>query len=32
VTFFTADDLRSMNDPLAKAMYDIGIRSACSVP
>jgi formate hydrogenlyase transcriptional activator len=32
VTFFDAADLRSMNDPLAKAMYEIGVRSACPVP
>ncbi len=32
VTFFTADDLRDMNDPLAKAMYEAGVRSVCSVP
>ena len=32
VTFFDAADLRNMNDPLAKAMYEIGVRSACSVP
>jgi len=32
VTFFTADDLRDMNDPLAKTMYEGGIRSVCSVP
>ena len=32
VTFFTAEDLRDMNDPLAKAMYEGGIRSVCSVP
>jgi formate hydrogenlyase transcriptional activator len=32
VTFFTGEDLREINDPLAKAMYDAGVRSACSVP
>ena len=32
VTFFTAEDLRNMDDPLAKAMYEGGIRSVCSVP
>jgi formate hydrogenlyase transcriptional activator len=32
VTFFAADDLREMNDPLAKAMYEAGVRSVCSVP
>jgi formate hydrogenlyase transcriptional activator len=32
VTFFTADDLRDMNDPLAKTMYEAGIKSVCSVP
>ncbi len=30
--FFTCDDLRDMNDPLAKTMYEGGIRSVCSVP
>src|SRR5271169_616339 len=32
VAFFTSDDLRDMNDPLAKAMYEEGIRSVSSVP
>jgi len=32
VTFFTADDLRDMNDPLTKTMHEAGIRSVCSVP
>src|ERR1700687_1712530 len=32
VAFLTADDLRDMNEPLAKAMYEGGIRSVCSVP
>ncbi len=32
VTFFTAEDLRNMDDPLAKAMYEGEIRSVCSVP
>ncbi|MGA2980941.1 MAG: sigma 54-interacting transcriptional regulator [Terriglobales bacterium] len=32
VTFLTADDLRDMNDALAKTMYEGGIRSVCSVP
>jgi formate hydrogenlyase transcriptional activator len=32
VSFLTADDLRAMNEPLAKAMYESGIRSVCSVP
>jgi len=32
VTFFTAVDLRDMKGPLAKAMYEIGIQSVCSVP
>jgi formate hydrogenlyase transcriptional activator len=32
VTFLTADDLRGMNEPLAKAMYAGGVRSVCSVP
>jgi formate hydrogenlyase transcriptional activator len=31
-TFLTADDLRDMNDPLAKAMCEAGVRSVCSVP
>jgi formate hydrogenlyase transcriptional activator len=32
VAFLTADDLRAMNEPLARAMYESGIRSVCSVP
>ncbi|MGA2354926.1 MAG: sigma 54-interacting transcriptional regulator [Terriglobales bacterium] len=32
VAFYTGDDLRQMDAPLAKAMYQRGIRSACSVP
>jgi formate hydrogenlyase transcriptional activator len=32
VTFFTASDLRTVNDPLAKTMYEVGIQSVCSVP
>jgi formate hydrogenlyase transcriptional activator len=32
ITFFTAEDLREMDDPLAKTMYKTGIRSVCSVP
>ena len=32
VTFFTAADLRDMQEPLAKAMYESGIQSVCSVP
>jgi formate hydrogenlyase transcriptional activator len=32
VALFTADDLREMKAPLAKAMYELGIRSVCSVP
>ena len=32
VAFLTADDLRDMKAPLAKAMYELGIRSVCSVP
>ena len=32
VAFFTAGDLRDMKAPLAQAMHEIGIRSACSVP
>ena len=32
VVFFTAKDLQSMTDPLARAMLEGGIRSVCSVP
>ena len=32
VTFLTASDLHDMNEPLAKAMYEGGVRSVCSVP
>jgi formate hydrogenlyase transcriptional activator len=32
VAFFTAGDLRVLNDPLAKAMVEGGVRSVCSVP
>src|SRR5271166_2020444 len=32
ITFFSAEDLREMNDPLAKTMYATGVRSVCSVP
>lgn len=32
VALYTADDLRQMETPLAKAMYALGIRSVCSVP
>jgi formate hydrogenlyase transcriptional activator len=32
ITFFTAEDMREMDDPLAKTMYETGIRSVCSVP
>ena len=32
VAFFSADDLRDMNEPLAKAMYAGGVRAVCSVP
>jgi len=32
VAFLTASDLRDMNEPLAKAMYQGGVRSVCSVP
>jgi formate hydrogenlyase transcriptional activator len=32
VALFTADDLREMEAPIAKAMYELGIRSVCSVP
>jgi len=32
VAFLTANDLRDMNEPLAKTMYEGGVRSVCSVP
>ncbi|MGA2457519.1 MAG: sigma 54-interacting transcriptional regulator, partial [Terriglobales bacterium] len=32
VALLTADDLREMKAPLAKAMCELGIRSVCSVP
>ncbi|MGA2335596.1 MAG: sigma 54-interacting transcriptional regulator [Terriglobales bacterium] len=32
VALLTADDLRDIKAPLAKAMYELGIRSVCSVP
>jgi len=32
VAFLTACDLHNMNEPLAKAMYEGGVRSVCSVP
>ncbi len=32
VAFLTASDLHGLNEPLAKAMYESGIRSVCSVP
>ena len=32
VTFFTAAYLREISDPLAKAMYEVGVRSICCVP
>jgi formate hydrogenlyase transcriptional activator len=32
VAFFTADDLRDMKSSLAKAMFETGVRSVCSVP
>jgi formate hydrogenlyase transcriptional activator len=32
VALFTADDLREMEAPMAKAMYELGIRSVCSAP
>ena len=32
VAFFTVGDLRRMNDPLAQAMVEGGVRSVCSVP
>jgi formate hydrogenlyase transcriptional activator len=32
ISFFAADQLREVKDPLAKAMYEAGVRSVCSVP
>src|SRR5208337_2723132 len=32
VAFLTAGDLHDMNEPLARAMYECGVRSVCSVP
>jgi len=32
VAFLTASDLHDMNEPLAKAMHERGVRSVCSVP
>jgi formate hydrogenlyase transcriptional activator len=32
VTFFAAEDLQVLNDPLAKTMHEVGIRSVCCVP
>ena len=32
VAFLTANNLREMREPLAKAMYESGVRSVCSVP
>src|SRR6266404_1236190 len=32
IAFLTAADLHEMNEPLAKAMYEGGVRSVCSVP
>ena len=32
VAFLTARDLHDINEPLAKAMYEGGVRSVCSVP
>jgi formate hydrogenlyase transcriptional activator len=32
VAFLTASDLHELNEPLAKAMYEGGVRSVCSVP
>jgi formate hydrogenlyase transcriptional activator len=32
VAFLAAGDLRDMNEPLARAMYEGGVRSVCSVP
>lgn len=31
-TFFNADSLRTMSDPLAKTMYEVGVRSVCCLP
>lgn len=32
VSFFGTKDLQEMNDPLARAMFEAGVRSVCSVP
>jgi formate hydrogenlyase transcriptional activator len=32
VAFFTADQLRHLNDPLARGMHALGIQSVCSTP
>jgi formate hydrogenlyase transcriptional activator len=32
IVFLAAEDLRKTNDPLAKAMFSFGVRTACSVP
>ncbi len=32
VMFFSAEDLRKLDDPLAQAMYAAGVKSLCSVP
>src|SRR5712692_10854482 len=32
VAFLTASDLHNLHEPLAKIMYEAGIRSVCSVP
>ena len=32
VAFFAAENLQETNDPLAKAMFALGVRSVCSVP
>ena len=32
ITFFTAEDLRDMGKPLAKAVYESGVQSLCNVP
>jgi len=32
VAFLDAGDLRDMNEPLARSMYEGGVRSVCSVP
>ncbi len=32
ISFYATDDLRQMKIPLARAMYENGVRSVCSVP